>query len=558
MHSQWDYMQQTLALADAVQKPVSPNPKVGCVIVKNNQVVGRGYHQGPGTAHAEIVALQQAGAQAAGADLYVNLEPCCHFGRTAPCTDSIIKAGIKRVYCAMQDPNPLVRGQGISLLQNAGIDVIVGIGAEQAQTKNRFFSHFIKTGFPYVIAKWAMSCDGRIKVAQGDTRFISHQASQFHCHQTRREVDAILIGVNTAIADDPTLTVRFVENPTGYQPLRIVLDSQGRLPLQSKIVSGELPGTTMIATTQQSKPHWRAELKAQGNCIVVLPEDTQQQVGLLELLHYLGSQSVTSLLVEGGEIVLSSFINQGLVNEVQGYVGANLIAGLPQKQPVTFVEHRALGDDVFFRGVINTMYTGLVQGLGTVKSVQEFGKSKHIAIDAKIDLSKAGVGDSIAVNGTCLTITTRDKSTFTADVVHETLNKTNLGFLSQGSQVNLELTATMGSHIGGHIVKGHVDTVGEITDIKADGVAQWITVAFPSEYSGLLVPKGSIALDGMSLTVVDVGADWFTVTLIPHTLSVTIAQHYSVGSKVNLEFDILAKHVQKLWGPYHEQFSAAR
>ncbi len=339
------YLQQALQLATQANRPVSPNPYVGCVVVRDGRIVGTGFHQGPGTAHAEVVALQQAGAFAEASDVYVNLEPCCHFGRTPPCINALIAARVKRVFCSMIDPNPLVAGKGVQALQAAGIEVNVGLAESETQFLNRFYIHYIQHRTPYVIAKWAISLDGQMITHPNDDRIISNNNSHDHSHQTRKAVDAILIGVETALADKPALTVRHVDNPHNHQPLRIILDSKGRLPLTKP------PGKTLIITTLQADAKWIQAMQ-QDHDLWIIKANEAGKISLPELLTKLGQHPITSILVEGGKTILNAFINQGLVQETHTYLGAKLIADLPHKKPVQIIEQQILHDNFFCRGIL--------------------------------------------------------------------------------------------------------------------------------------------------------------------------------------------------------------
>ena len=242
-------MQRALSLAQGALGTTSPNPPVGAVLVKDGVVVGEGHTQPPGQAHAEIMALRQSGPLARGATLHVTLEPCCTYGRTGPCTRALIEAGVERIHMALEDPNPKVRGQGRAELEAAGITVNTGDGAQQAAHLYRYYAKHVLTGLPYVIAKFAASLDGKIATSTGDSRWITGEASRRRGQQVRREVDAILVGVNTVLQDDPQLTARDEAGATlERQPLRVVVDSRGRTPQSARMLSE--PGSTIIGTTQ--------------------------------------------------------------------------------------------------------------------------------------------------------------------------------------------------------------------------------------------------------------------------------------------------------------------
>ena len=348
------YMAQALKLAEKGRCTVSPNPMVGCVIVKDDVIVGQGYHQKAGEPHAEIYALKEAGQQARGADVYVTLEPCCHYGRTPPCTNALIEAGVKRVFIASSDPNPLVATKGIQALNAAGIETIVGIKEAEALALNKVFFHFIKYQTPYVIAKWAMSLDGKTITHPKDDRIISDETCRHHAHHIRQTVDAILIGSQTAIADNPQLTVR-LEHPL-RQPKRIILSAQGNLPLDLQLFSFELPGKTIVVTTENVTKMWKEQLVNKNVEHWIMPADANNQIDLRALLKKCGEQSITSLLVEGGERVRESFFRSALVQETQLYLSPVWIGTQEKKQPLFPLHAETLGSSLFITS--HHYYTG--------------------------------------------------------------------------------------------------------------------------------------------------------------------------------------------------------
>ena len=346
MNTYEHFMQEALKEAKRADYNLSPNPKVGCVIVKNNEIISRGYHRGSGQAHAEVDALNKIGKAAEGADLYVTLEPCCHTGKTPPCIEAIIKAGIGRVFFSIIDPNPQVAGQGVEKLRAAGIEVFQGLCKKEAREINRFFLHFMTKGLPYVIAKWAMSLDGKMTTREGDERQISSAESQAHLHRVRNEVDAILVGVNTIIADDPLLTTRLVEAEIIHQPLRIILDTKGRTPLSAKVLDGSLPGKTLMVTTELASQDGCQAIKNVELLILPLCND---RVDLKSLLEELSKRQIMSVLVEGGRTVLESFFAEDLVQETQIYLAAKFIGNLAQKKHLFLEAEEIVGEDRFFR-----------------------------------------------------------------------------------------------------------------------------------------------------------------------------------------------------------------
>ena len=320
-----DYMARALALARMALGHVSPNPAVGAVIVDGDVIMGEGYTQPPGSAHAEVVALEQAREGARGATMYVTLEPCAHFGRTPPCTRAIIAAGISEVRMAMLDPNPLVSGRGQRELEEAGIKTYLGEREQEARELNEAYLKFITTGLPFVIAKFAMSLDGKIATKSGDSKWISGQEARRQVHSLRHIVDAIMVGVNTVLADDPQLTAREVEGGARRQPLRVIVDSYGRTPPQAQALKG--PGTTLVATTGALRPGRDGALKEVGAELLTLPE-AEGMVDLAELMKALGQRQIASVLVEGGGALLGSLFDLGLVDKVVAFIAPVIIGGV--------------------------------------------------------------------------------------------------------------------------------------------------------------------------------------------------------------------------------------
>lgn len=329
MLSEWVWMQRALALAERGRGAVEPNPLVGAVIVQEGVVVGEGWHQRYGEAHAEINALAQAGARARGATLYVTLEPCCHWGKTPPCTEAVIKAGIHRVVAAMRDPFPRVDGGGIAQLRSAGIAVEVGLGETEARRLNAPYLTLVLLHRPYVHAKWAMSLDGKIATADGDSKWISGPASRERVHRLRGRMDGILIGIGTALADDPLLTAR---PPGPRAATRIVLDSHGRLPLSSQLVqtAREIPVLLAVASAPADKMEG---LRSAGIEVLIVP-DRDGRVDVVELLAELGRRRFTNLLVEGGGEVLGRFRDADLIDEVHVFIAPLLLGGSGAVSPI--------------------------------------------------------------------------------------------------------------------------------------------------------------------------------------------------------------------------------
>jgi len=326
-----DMMERALQLAERGRGRTSPNPMVGAVLVNDGEIVGEGFHPRAGEPHAEIFALRQAGERARGVTLYVTLEPCCHHGRTPPCTQALIAAGVAHVHLAMLDPNPLVAGRGRAQLEAAGIPTVVGEREDEARTLNETYLHWITSHRPFVIAKFAASLDGKTATHTGDARWITGPPARQVVHQWRDQVDAILVGVNTVIVDDPRLTTR-LEQAEVHHPLRVILDSQGRIPDSSKVLDPALPGRTLIATTE-AMPHHRRRALAHRADVLLLPAD-EGRVNIQALLDALGERQITSLLAEGGGTVLGSFFARGLVNLVLAFIAPTIIGGQDAPTPV--------------------------------------------------------------------------------------------------------------------------------------------------------------------------------------------------------------------------------
>lgn len=315
-----------LSLARLAQGQVSPNPAVGAVIVKNGAIIGQGYTQPPGSDHAEIVALKQAGSEARGAALYVTLEPCCHQGRTPPCTGAIISAGISEVYFALLDPNPLVSGKGQAELQQAGVRTFAGSHAAEAAEINEAFIKYTTTGLPLVIVKFAASLDGKIATRTGDSMWISGEAARKQVQHMRYISDAVMTGANTVINDDPRLTVRLAIKGgiTRKQPLRIIVDGLGRTPPNARIFSE--PGNALLVLGRPLKQETRDLLAGTGTEILELPSDNGI-MDLAQLLTLLGKRQITSVLVEAGGILLGSLFDSGLVDKVVAFLAPIIIGG---------------------------------------------------------------------------------------------------------------------------------------------------------------------------------------------------------------------------------------
>lgn len=340
------YMEQALTIAQYAIGRTSPNPMVGAVIVHKGRVVGQGWHRQAGTPHAEIHALRQAGELAHGATMYVTLEPCSHHGRTGPCVDAVIAAGIKKVVVAMQDPNPVVAGRGIKKLRAASIEVIEGVLAAEAAQLNEVFIKWISTQRPFVVLKSAMSLDGKIAAYTGHSQWITGTVARERVHQLRDCCDGILVGIGTVLADNPSLTTR-LEYP-GKNPLRIVVDSKARISLEAQVITDGLP--TIVAVTSQA-PHDKVETLRAAGVQVLLIDSKQGRVDLSQLFTTLGQQGITSILVEGGASINATLLEENLVDKVQWFIAPKIIGGTEAPGPVggrgvADVNHANLFEDI--------------------------------------------------------------------------------------------------------------------------------------------------------------------------------------------------------------------
>ncbi|HEY2157958.1 MAG TPA: bifunctional diaminohydroxyphosphoribosylaminopyrimidine deaminase/5-amino-6-(5-phosphoribosylamino)uracil reductase RibD [Isosphaeraceae bacterium] len=317
------WMRRALAEAARGIGAVEPNPMVGAVVVRDGQVVGVGHHARFGGPHAEVVALEAAGESANGATVFVTLEPCCHHGKTPPCTDALIRAGVARVVAAMADPFAKVAGGGFARLDEAGIAVEVGLLAEEARRLNAPYLKRLATGRPFVTAKWAMTLDGKIAARSGRSAWISGERSRALVHEVRGRMDAIVVGVGTAVADDPQLTAR----PPGPRvATRVVLDASARLPLGSKLATTATEIPVIVAATLAAPPERVHDLRGFGVRVLELPEAVPGRVDVGALLDELGRRGMTNVLVEGGGRVLGSFFDAGEVDEVDVFI-APIIEG---------------------------------------------------------------------------------------------------------------------------------------------------------------------------------------------------------------------------------------
>ncbi len=361
-----DFDEQMMARAISLARNglgrTSPNPLVGAVIVRDGRIVAEGWHRKAGTPHAEIHALNMAGELARGATVYVSLEPCAHYGRTGPCAKALVEAGVGRVVIAMTDPNPKVAGKGIAILQEAGIQVTTGVLEQEARQLNEVFLKWMTTGLPFVALKTAMTLDGKIATAAGQSQWITNEASRYETHRLRDIYDGILVGINTALADNPSLTTRLKEYQ-GRNPVRIVVDSRARLPLTAKLVT-DGAARTIVAVTEQAPAERVEALRSAGVEIIVA--GSSNHVDMQSLMEQLGAMKISSVLVEGGGSVNFSLLQAGLVDRVYAFIAPKLVGGRDALTPVEGegfqeldravelenIQLRQLGSDVLLTGIV--------------------------------------------------------------------------------------------------------------------------------------------------------------------------------------------------------------
>ena len=329
-----DFMAYSLCMAELALGYTSPNPAVGAVLVQDGVVVGSGHTQQPGLAHAEVMAIKQAGEMAKGATMYVTLEPCCHHGKTPPCTFAIINAGISEIHIAVNDPNPQVCGKGIQQLEAAGIKTIVGEYEQKAREINEVYFKYIQTGLPFVIAKFAMSLDGKIATRVGDSKWITGDEARNYAHSQRHIVDAVMVGANTILADDPQLTARCYSGKGGrlkLQPLRVIVDGKGRVPTTARVFAEQ--GNTLVAVADRYLSDDKRNLSREGTEYVAL-SSTNGTIDIAELLRILGQRQITTIMVEGGSNLLGHIFDKHLVDKVLAFIAPIIIGGEEAKTAV--------------------------------------------------------------------------------------------------------------------------------------------------------------------------------------------------------------------------------
>lgn len=368
------HMQRALQLAEYGRGAVEPNPMVGCVIARRAEIVGEGWHRRFGGDHAEIEALKIAGPRAEGATMYVTLEPCCHQGKTPPCTKAIVKAGLARVVVAMRDPFPQVSGRGISELAMEGVSVEFGVCEEESRRLSAPYLKLLQRGRPWCIAKWAMTLDGKTATETGSSRWISNEESRQIVHELRGRVDAIVIGSETARRDDPLLTVR----PPGLRtPLRVVIDSRARLSSKSRLVqtAGEVP--LLVVTGPMALEEDRVRLQEAG-CEVLQFDVKNPSVRVGRLLDELGKRRFTNILIEGGGRLAGSFFAAGEIDEVHAFIAPKLVSGAGSPTPLIGLGIPEMGDSIALNDIRCRFLSGDVYVSGVVHwSANSTGSGKE-------------------------------------------------------------------------------------------------------------------------------------------------------------------------------------
>ena len=351
MQKKEEYMRRALELARKGEGHTSPNPMVGCVVVKDGRIISEGYHEKYGEFHAERNALTRCTEDTAGADLYVTLEPCCHQGKTPPCTDIIIEKKIARVFVGSMDSNPLVAGKGVQILRDHGIYVETGILDAECRKLNEVFYHYIATKTPFVVMKYAMTLDGKIACATGDSKWVTGEIARTQVHRMRGRYRGIMVGIGTVLADDPMLNCR-VEG--GVDPVRIICDSNLHIPTESQIVKTASDIETIVACSQEALESERKQEKIRrlkGAGIQIIGTEGAHGVNLVELMKKLGGQNIDSILLEGGGTLNASALEDGIVNKVYAYIAGKLIGGMDARSPVEGMGIDRMADAITLQNV---------------------------------------------------------------------------------------------------------------------------------------------------------------------------------------------------------------
>lgn len=359
-----NFMRNAVSLAAKGKGKVSPNPLVGAVVVNGGKIVGRGWHARLGGPHAEAAALEAAGEASLGSTLYCTLEPCCHHGRTPPCTQALIDAGVKRVVVGAGDPSPKVDGKGVELLRAEGIEVDVGCLVEESRRVNEFFLVRHELGRPFVTLKWAATLDGRTAADSNDSRWITNEASRNFVHELRAEHDCVLAGIGTILADDPMLNVR-VPRYKGRQPKRVIVDGDLSIPRRARVLRSKDGGEVIIVTTSHARPEAVKDLESDGHTVVVLPS-RRRLIKMDKLLEYLAERDFVSVFAEGGRQIHTSLIRAGCADKLYAFMAPKIVGGQLLRSPVEDLGVRsmdealqikrprwhAFGDDICLEGYL--------------------------------------------------------------------------------------------------------------------------------------------------------------------------------------------------------------
>lgn len=348
------YMKRALELAKGGWGRTNPNPLVGAVIVKDGAIIAEGFHKELGCSHAEASALQNTKQDVKGSTLYVNLEPCSHYGRTPPCAKAIIEAGIKEVIVAMVDPNPKVAGRGIQMLEDAGIHVTIGVLEEEAKKLNEIFIHYITTKKPFVIMKTAMTLDGKAASVSGDSKWITGEASRQYVHVIRDRVSAVMVGVNTVVKDNPMLTAR-LQSKECKDPVRIIVDSKGRIPLESNVLHIDSKAGAILASTSSIDKE-KEKLLLDMGVQIIKADNCTGEVDLTTLMGKLYELEIDSVLLEGGGSLNASALNAGIVNKVMMFIAPKIIGGSTAITPVEGAGFQLMKDAVKLKDIEVTRF----------------------------------------------------------------------------------------------------------------------------------------------------------------------------------------------------------
>lgn len=343
------YMKRALELALNGTGKTSPNPLVGAVIVKNGRIIGEGYHEYFGGPHAEVNAIKSAAEDVEGAEIYVTLEPCSHYGKTPPCAELLVRKKISRAVIAMIDPNPKVAGKGAELLRQNGIEVVTGVLEKEAQKTNEIFIKYIQENKPFCILKTAMTLDGKIATVTGESMWITNEKSRYYVHELRNRVSGIMVGINTVINDNPSLTTRL--KCGGTDATRIIVDSHLSIPLNSKVLTVDSPKKTIIATTERADKEKLNLLSENKNVQVVIVPLKDSRVDLVYLFDWIGKNGIDSVLVEGGSILNFSILKENLADKVIAFIAPKILGGKEAKTPVGGEGFEKLRDAVLLKDI---------------------------------------------------------------------------------------------------------------------------------------------------------------------------------------------------------------